>query len=150
MDADLLAKLPLWLAAFLLSLTCHEAAHALAGRMLYALVIPVVGFLADIYADRQGLVAFHLGFGTGWVWGGLDLGAVIRSQLRAQAAQLLRRRQVCHSPQAASDGKQSQWASTVAPPSTSMIADGAMNVTGIPGRGRLSTPPVTRATSRTG
>jgi Zn-dependent protease len=32
MDADLLAKLPLWLAAFLLSLTCHEAAHALAGR----------------------------------------------------------------------------------------------------------------------
>ena len=33
MDADLLTKLPLWLAAFLLSLTCHEAAHALAGRL---------------------------------------------------------------------------------------------------------------------
>lgn len=33
MDIDLLAKLPLWLAAFLLSLTCHEAAHALAGRL---------------------------------------------------------------------------------------------------------------------
>jgi Zn-dependent protease len=33
MDVDLLAKLPLWLAAFLLSLTCHEAAHALAGRL---------------------------------------------------------------------------------------------------------------------
>ena len=33
MDLDLLAKLPLWLAAFLLSLTCHEAAHALAGRL---------------------------------------------------------------------------------------------------------------------
>jgi Zn-dependent protease len=33
MDAQLLAKLPLWLAAFLLSLTCHEAAHALAGRL---------------------------------------------------------------------------------------------------------------------
>jgi len=32
MDPQLLAKLPLWLAAFLLSLTCHEAAHALAGR----------------------------------------------------------------------------------------------------------------------
>ncbi len=32
MDVHLLAKLPLWLAAFLLSLTCHEAAHALAGR----------------------------------------------------------------------------------------------------------------------
>jgi Zn-dependent protease len=32
MDMDLLAKLPLWLAAFLLSLTCHEAAHALAGK----------------------------------------------------------------------------------------------------------------------
>jgi len=32
MDAHLLAKLPIWLAAFLLSLTCHEAAHALAGR----------------------------------------------------------------------------------------------------------------------
>ncbi len=32
MDMNLLAKLPLWLAAFLLSLTCHEAAHALAGR----------------------------------------------------------------------------------------------------------------------
>ena len=32
MNADLLATLPLWLAAFLLSLTCHEAAHALAGR----------------------------------------------------------------------------------------------------------------------
>ena len=33
MDVHLLAKLPLWLAAFLLSLTCHEAAHALAGRL---------------------------------------------------------------------------------------------------------------------
>lgn len=33
MDAQLLATLPLWLAAFLLSLTCHEAAHALAGRL---------------------------------------------------------------------------------------------------------------------
>ena len=33
MDLHLLAKLPLWLAAFLLSLTCHEAAHALAGRI---------------------------------------------------------------------------------------------------------------------
>ncbi len=33
MDIHLLAKLPLWLAAFLLSLTCHEAAHALAGRL---------------------------------------------------------------------------------------------------------------------
>jgi Zn-dependent protease len=33
MDAHLLATLPLWLAAFLLSLTCHEAAHALAGRL---------------------------------------------------------------------------------------------------------------------
>lgn len=33
MDVQLLAKLPLWLAAFLLSLTCHEAAHALAGRL---------------------------------------------------------------------------------------------------------------------
>ncbi len=33
MDLQLLAKLPLWLAAFLLSLTCHEAAHALAGRL---------------------------------------------------------------------------------------------------------------------
>ena len=33
MNADLLATLPLWLAAFLLSLTCHEAAHALAGRL---------------------------------------------------------------------------------------------------------------------
>jgi Zn-dependent protease len=32
MDPQLIAKLPLWLAAFLLSLTCHEAAHALAGR----------------------------------------------------------------------------------------------------------------------
>ena len=32
MDLHLLAKLPLWLAAFLLSLTCHEAAHALAGK----------------------------------------------------------------------------------------------------------------------
>lgn len=32
MDLQLLAKLPLWLAAFLLSLTCHEAAHALAGK----------------------------------------------------------------------------------------------------------------------
>lgn len=33
MDVHLLAKLPLWLAAFLLSLTCHEAAHALAGKL---------------------------------------------------------------------------------------------------------------------
>lgn len=33
MDPQLLATLPLWLAAFLLSLTCHEAAHALAGRL---------------------------------------------------------------------------------------------------------------------
>jgi Zn-dependent protease len=33
MDAQILATLPLWLAAFLLSLTCHEAAHALAGRL---------------------------------------------------------------------------------------------------------------------
>ena len=33
MDMQLLAKLPLWLAAFLLSLTCHEAAHALAGKL---------------------------------------------------------------------------------------------------------------------
>lgn len=33
MDAQLFATLPLWLAAFLLSLTCHEAAHALAGRI---------------------------------------------------------------------------------------------------------------------
>lgn len=33
MDVQLLATLPLWLAAFLLSLTCHEAAHALAGRL---------------------------------------------------------------------------------------------------------------------
>lgn len=33
MDMDLLAKLPLWMAAFLLSLTCHEAAHALVGRL---------------------------------------------------------------------------------------------------------------------
>lgn len=33
MDTTLLAKLPLWLAAFLLSLTCHEAAHALVGRI---------------------------------------------------------------------------------------------------------------------
>lgn len=33
MDGQLLATLPLWLAAFLLSLTCHEAAHALAGRL---------------------------------------------------------------------------------------------------------------------
>lgn len=33
MDADILATLPLWLAAFLLSLTCHEAAHALVGRL---------------------------------------------------------------------------------------------------------------------
>jgi Zn-dependent protease len=33
MDIHLLAKLPLWLAAFLLSLTCHEAAHALAGKL---------------------------------------------------------------------------------------------------------------------
>ena len=33
MDANLLATLPLWLAAFLLSLTCHEAAHALVGKL---------------------------------------------------------------------------------------------------------------------
>ena len=33
MEIDLLAKLPLWLAAFLLSLTCHEAAHALVGKL---------------------------------------------------------------------------------------------------------------------
>ena len=33
MDLDLLAKLPLWFAAFLLSLTCHEASHALVGRL---------------------------------------------------------------------------------------------------------------------
>jgi len=33
MDIHILAKLPLWLAAFLLSLTCHEAAHALVGRL---------------------------------------------------------------------------------------------------------------------
>lgn len=33
MDIHLLAKLPLWLAAFLLSLTCHEAAHAFVGRL---------------------------------------------------------------------------------------------------------------------
>ena len=33
MDAHLLTTLPLWLAAFLLSLTCHEAAHALAGKL---------------------------------------------------------------------------------------------------------------------
>lgn len=33
MDFHLLAKLPLWLAAFLLSLTCHEAAHALVGKI---------------------------------------------------------------------------------------------------------------------
>ncbi len=33
MELDLLAKLPLWLAAFLLSLTCHEAAHALVGKL---------------------------------------------------------------------------------------------------------------------
>ena len=33
MDAQLIATLPLWLAAFLLSLTCHEAAHALAGKL---------------------------------------------------------------------------------------------------------------------
>jgi len=33
MDAHLLAKLPLWLAGFLLSLTCHEAAHALVGKL---------------------------------------------------------------------------------------------------------------------
>ncbi|MEM7436469.1 MAG: site-2 protease family protein [Myxococcota bacterium] len=32
-DPDTLSKLPLWLAAFLLSLTCHEAAHALVGRL---------------------------------------------------------------------------------------------------------------------
>jgi Zn-dependent protease len=33
MDPHLLVTLPLWLAAFLLSLTCHEAAHALAGKL---------------------------------------------------------------------------------------------------------------------
>jgi Zn-dependent protease len=33
MDVHILATLPLWLAAFLLSLTCHEAAHALVGRL---------------------------------------------------------------------------------------------------------------------
>jgi Zn-dependent protease len=33
MDPSLLAKLPLWFAAFLLSLTCHEAAHALVGKL---------------------------------------------------------------------------------------------------------------------
>jgi len=33
MDIDVFAKLPLWLAAFLLSLTCHEAAHAFVGRL---------------------------------------------------------------------------------------------------------------------
>lgn len=33
MDMDLLSKLPLWLAAFLLSLTCHEAAHAVVGKL---------------------------------------------------------------------------------------------------------------------
>ena len=33
MELQLLAKLPLWLAAFLLSLTCHEAAHALVGKL---------------------------------------------------------------------------------------------------------------------
>lgn len=33
METTLLAKLPLWLAAFLLSLTCHEAAHALVGKL---------------------------------------------------------------------------------------------------------------------
>lgn len=33
MDINILAKLPLWLAAFLLSLTCHEAAHALVGKL---------------------------------------------------------------------------------------------------------------------
>ena len=33
MDVHLFATLPLWLAAFLLSLTCHEAAHALAGKL---------------------------------------------------------------------------------------------------------------------
>jgi Zn-dependent protease len=33
MDIHILTKLPLWLAAFLLSLTCHEAAHALAGKL---------------------------------------------------------------------------------------------------------------------
>ena len=33
MDAQILATLPLWLAAFLLSLTAHEAAHALAGKL---------------------------------------------------------------------------------------------------------------------
>jgi Zn-dependent protease len=33
MDVHLLAKLPLWLAAFLLSLTWHEAAHALVGKL---------------------------------------------------------------------------------------------------------------------
>ncbi len=33
MGVHLLATLPLWLAAFLLSLTCHEAAHAFAGKL---------------------------------------------------------------------------------------------------------------------
>jgi len=33
MDPQLLATLPLWLAAFLLSLTAHEAAHALVGKL---------------------------------------------------------------------------------------------------------------------
>ena len=33
MDAELLKTLPLWFVAFLLSLVCHEAAHALAGKL---------------------------------------------------------------------------------------------------------------------
>ena len=33
MDTQVLATLPLWLAAFLLSLTAHEAAHALVGKL---------------------------------------------------------------------------------------------------------------------
>jgi Zn-dependent protease len=33
MDPQLFATLPLWLAAFLLSLTAHEAAHALVGKL---------------------------------------------------------------------------------------------------------------------
>lgn len=33
MDTQILATLPLWLAAFLLSLTAHEAAHALVGKL---------------------------------------------------------------------------------------------------------------------
>jgi Zn-dependent protease len=33
MDVHIFATLPLWLAAFLLSLTCHEAAHAFVGKL---------------------------------------------------------------------------------------------------------------------